>query len=1396
MKRMEGRGGIDAARPHSESVTNMKRVLSLLLAAAFAGASPALAQTEASPVAQIGDTTYTDALAAFTALKDGETLVLLDDCVCAKTPTVKAFGVTVDLNGHTLWGKYEASLKKNAGSGLKFEPTSSMSPSKPEYNYFRVIDSSEGKTGTIKGQLPVRASTSSSKNRAFLDIAETVTLTPTTDAFGSVCVELGTGTRVPAETRYIAWLGSEQPLFKATDGENASWIFPKFGNAAPYAADGVVTLCADYSGSEQLTLSGKTLTLDLDGHTYEFLAATGSKTEIVTCSSSDTHMTIRNGTLKGNCGGVTYAPPPEETIRDCSLTLENVTLASTFAAVGHGFGLSANGTMENIDFTLRDCKLLLGPFAAEADGTQTLAEPDANADIQAIYFPPRGDSTLTIEDTVIKSPYGVQVCAGNLVVSGNTQITVTADNLAATKEGDGSIPDGAAISIVSRAGYGDIGTVTISGTPTLIAKGANATAVAAYAWNGTDKTQADWPDAAEHVTISGGTFSTPVNDAYLAEGHTTIVIDGQTVVAAGTAENPAAAIEKDGAYTACATLAEAISRAPANTPTSIVLLENCENITPTITIPATGQQRKELTIDLNGHDIAFADGASFLLKDCALTLTGTGTVREQVPETAPVVIAGTGAASGYRASLFVDEGVTLQGFAGIIIQPVSASLEAAYNVDVTVAGTLKAVADAGGVAGYGITVNGNIKNTESAPVITLTETSKIDSAGSGIYAAGYAKWKLAGAVKARTALVVRSGDITITGGTYASVMEDTFETVTVDISGGAVGTGAAISVSTAEGYAGATAIDIRGGTFSSANGPAVYEYAAPATAGGAAPASQVALSVTDGTFVSSAGYQPLLLTAMTDRQVIMGGLFNTKPVETYFVSGYAAEAKAGADGLFGVTVGPDTTWYASGEATRVWAIADVADLLALARTVNTDADTFAGGTVTLTADLDLGGVAWTPIGASKAGGADKNNGYFAGIFEGGNHTIANVSASQSGLNAGAGLFGWVRGATIRNLQVSGSLTSKESPVGIVGTIDRGETVITNVRNVGGTVRGSCAGGIVGAILGGTVTLTDCTNAAAVTATMNHADKVDVLSAGGLVGEVSATGGQTIVNGVNTGIVTAYPDEEGVAKGTPAYAGGIVGRMCDGALAGCDGGTAEVSGTNGSGRLIGALASPYTALDLSVEPTAAEAEEGRIALFSGATGTPSALTVTVDVAEGAEAPDATALAIDGGTLYCNLLTFTGETENEELDANAVAKLTAAGGALYGAIAVSGATAGKALTTAQVNDALACFAGDGLVTAEAQTLTVAYDFGVASAQVGTDGSLTVVARVQGADNKPVTFAPGTTVQLIDAENAAAAPLAKIALEADADTDTVTFKGVALPEAGKDLRLAVRILPPARE
>ena len=453
--------------------------------------------------AQIGAVKYTDMLVAFKALKNGDTIKLLADYVGTKRLEAKAFGVTVDLNGHTIDG------------GLYFHPLYST-----EYcdnPNCAVIDTSD-KPGTIKGKLPLEAGSGNSQNTFAVSVQEGIVLEVAEGGDASVSLKLGSGTRVLAEDRYIAWLGTANPLFKATDADNQAWIFPTFGAAVPFAADGVATLCADYSGNAELTLVGKTLTLDLGGHTYERIVSAGSSdNSIVDCTTSNTHLTIRNGTLKGNGYGVLYVPPSGKTISNLSLTMEDVTLASTFeATAGVGAGLMANGTMENVDFTLRRCKILLGAFAAEADGVQTQVVTDPNANICAIYFPPRGDSTLIIEDTIIKSPYGVQVCAGNLVVKGDTQITTTAANVASTKTGDGPIPDGAAISIVNRAGYGNVGTVTIEGTPTLIAQGEGATAVAAYTWN--DNTPYDWAEASEHVAISGGTFSEKPDNAWFADG--------------------------------------------------------------------------------------------------------------------------------------------------------------------------------------------------------------------------------------------------------------------------------------------------------------------------------------------------------------------------------------------------------------------------------------------------------------------------------------------------------------------------------------------------------------------------------------------------------------------------------------------------------------------------------------------------------------------------------------------------------------------------------------------------------------------------------------------------------------------------------------------------------------
>lgn len=310
----------------------------------------------------------------------------------------------------------------------------------------------------------------------------------------------------------------------------------------------------------------------------------------------------------------------------------------------------------------------------------------------------------------------------------------------------------------------------------------------------------------------------------------------------------------------------------------------------------------DVSLDLNDHDIAFATDRYFDLRQGRLTLSGEGTVSTVSEQGfAPIAVRSVTdeALEWHRAILKVGEGVTLEGPCGINVAPYNDETSAS-GVEIEVAG--KIVAEQ-----FGINLNGVYQETEDdigdkVPTITVTETADIASVRVGIYAAGYAKWNLAGKVTARTALVVRSGDLTFTDGTYASTMPDAFEEVPTDMLGGAVGTGAAISVSTAaSGYADTTRIDIQGGTFTSANGPAIYEYASP-TASAPAKESQVVLAISDGTFTSHQDYAPLLLTAIQDSHVVSGGTF-CAPVDLAFCApGYIPVAKE-EEGSYGVAGG-------------------------------------------------------------------------------------------------------------------------------------------------------------------------------------------------------------------------------------------------------------------------------------------------------------------------------------------------------------------------------------------------------------------------------------------------------------------------------------------------------------
>lgn len=110
--------------------------------------------------------------------------------------------------------------------------------------------------------------------------------------------------------------------------------------------------------------------------------------------------------------------------------------------------------------------------------------------------------------------------------------------------------------------------------------------------------------------------------------------------------------------------------------------------------------------------------------------------------------------------------------------------------------------------------------------------------------------------------------------------------------------------------------------------------------------------------------------------------------------------------------------------------------LAMFRDIVNGGYNYEGKTVKLNADIDLDGTAWLPIGNFYRD-TDNKDKFFAGTFDGQNHTIKNLSNigfSVAGLNVGSnsttpqgysevvyGFFGCVYNATIKNLTVEADI---------------------------------------------------------------------------------------------------------------------------------------------------------------------------------------------------------------------------------------------------------------------------------------------------------------------------------------------------------------------------------------
>lgn len=173
---------------------------------------------------------------------------------------------------------------------------------------------------------------------------------------------------------------------------------------------------------------------------------------------------------------------------------------------------------------------------------------------------------------------------------------------------------------------------------------------------------------------------------------------------------------------------------------------------------------------------------------------------------------------------------------------------------------------------------------------------------------------------------------------------------------------------------------------------------------------------------------------------------------------------------------------------------------------------FNGKTVILTADLDMKGMTWTPIGGQVAG--DGLGKAFSGTFDGNNHTINGLTVKGDEY---VGLFGTAVG-TIKNLKMTNVKATGTHYVAAVvgysyGNIENchvdGATVTAEVKDKD---NGDKAGAIVGYVGEGNMKISDCSvNNATITAYRDVAGIAGCINTGVTVENNTVSDSKIIAN---------------------------------------------------------------------------------------------------------------------------------------------------------------------------------------------------------------------------------------------------------------------------------------------
>ena len=576
------------------------------------------------------------------------------------------------------------------------------------------------------------------------------------DETAKATIEVTGGTFSKDPTQYVVENSAITENDDGTFGVAKAYL-AKIGDTEYYTMDEAfhavkagetIVMLRDYTTNKVQNSGDESFTIDLNGYTWTY---TGKEVDCAAfeINYSDVTLTVKNGKVVSSqlAGLIPSAMSGTITYDNSGLVFENVEMTAN----GHS-GIETNGSNTNDTVTLKN---------------STLNVPNG----YGIYFPSSG--TLTIDNSVINAKtMGVQICSGSLNVTGDkTAITVTGDGVAKT-ENDGAIEDGAAISIVNRAGYKGLSNIEVKDGK-FKANGTNA-AVKAYKWE--DQTASAFDNSKNVVAISGGTFSSEVAKSLCADGFiptqnadgTYGVKEGQYVAEVGS--------------TKYATLQAAIDKAGRNA-TVTLLADTRENVTIA----------EMMTLDLNGHTL---NGGQVKAKP-ALTVTARVTVKDSsAAKTGTIMREDTAENSGVSSHYVID----IQGAGWLTFE--SGNVKNNSGTDSGKGASLVRVGDDSVDKYPGLNIKGGTFTQDNFIVIKVDSGDLFLNGGTLNSANSYAieDWHRAtikgGTVNGTVAAWTYSGghnsDLTISGGTVngnvASVSYDKAEgkLAKVSISGGTV----------------------------------------------------------------------------------------------------------------------------------------------------------------------------------------------------------------------------------------------------------------------------------------------------------------------------------------------------------------------------------------------------------------------------------------------------------------------------------------------------------------------------------------------------------------------------------------------------------------------------------